>query len=631
MVAAGQADCLRIDHPDGLADPRAYFERLQAAVAAVRPDAAGDGNGRVIYLAIEKILAGHERLPERWPVHGTTGYRFMNVVNGLFVDRAARARFDRVYAAFIGEHFDFDEVLHRSKVLVALHSLASDVNSLAARLTRIAKRNRHTCDYTGSSIRRALIEVCACFPVYRTYADAAGASGDDRRHWSWALAQAQKRTPAAETSVYAFIGAALDGSLTREEPALADAILRFVLRFQQLTAPIMAKGMEDTSFYVYNRLVSLNEVGGDPRTFGFTVAAFHGATADRTRHWPHTMLATATHDSKRGEDVRTRIDVLSEMPAVWRLALRRWRQANRRHRSMVDRREAPSRNDEYLLYQTLLGAWPLGPLDDAGLESFRERIHAYMQKAVREAKVHTSWLNPDTAYEAALARFIDGALAGGEDNRFVQDLRPLADRLARHGCVNSLAQTLVKLTAPGVPDIYQGCELWSLALVDPDNRRAVDYAQRRRWLDDLQRDPRSPDARAAALLAEWPDGRVKLWLIARLLALRRERAAWFERAGYRPLRVEGTHARRALAYARHGDGRSMVVVVPRLWLPLASEEQPWPLGAAWGDTMLRLASDAPQWRNLLTDAALVRGPGATPRLALRDVLATFPVAALEPC
>jgi (1->4)-alpha-D-glucan 1-alpha-D-glucosylmutase len=625
LLARGQADCLRIDHPDGLSDPAAYFARLQAAARSVLPGEPLDTR-RAVYLVIEKILADHERLPESWPVHGTTGYRFMNVVNGLFVDTSARTRFDRLYAAFIGAPLDYDAVLRRSKTFILVHALAGDLSRLATALTRIARRDRHTCDFTRNSIRRALVEVIACFPVYRTYATPAGTSDDDRRHVDWAVAVAKRETPAAETSVYDFIGATLRGDLHPSDPDVADALGRFVVRFQQLTAPVNAKGMEDTAFYVYDRLVSLNEVGGNPGTFGFTIQAFHGASQDRAQTWPHTMLATATHDAKRGEDVRTRIDMLSEMPGAWRLALRRFGQINRRHRSTVDGEPAPSRNDEYLLYQTLLGAWPLGGLEDTELAAFRGRIQAYMQKAAREAKVHTSWVNPHAQYEGALARFIDGLLGTLEPNRFLQEFLPLQARIAHHGCVNSLAQIAIKLTSPGMPDVYQGTELWDLSLVDPDNRRPVDYAYRQRLLAEME------DATGAGLLSAWSDGRVKLWLMARLLALRRHRAAWFERAGYLPVAVHGAHATRTCAYVRKGEGALLLVAVPRLWMSIVREPGQWPLGPdVWGDTGLAVPGNAGAWRNALTGERIDATQAENiARLAMGDVLATFPVAVLEP-
>ena len=632
LVQVGAADALRIDHPDGLLDPVGYCERLQAAAAAVLPGPPLDpASGRAIYLVIEKILAGYERLAERWPVHGTTGYRFMNVVNGLFVDSRARPRFDRLYTAFTGEAAGFDVVLRQAKTLIVVNALSSDLNRLATQLTRIAKRDRHTCDFTRNAIRRALVDLTACFPVYRTYATAAGRSDEDRRYVDWALGVAKRQSPSAEQTVYEFIAAVLRGDLPKGDREVVDAATRFVERFQQFTAPATAKGMEDTSFYIYNRLASLNEVGGDPRAFGFTLAAFHAASQDRARVWPHTMVATATHDNKRGEDVRVRIDVLSEMPAGWRLALRRWRQLNRRHRSTVNGEPAPSRNDEYLLYQTLLGAWPLGPLDRAGLDGLRERIQAYMLKAVREAKVHTSWVNPSAEYEAALARFVDGLLGTLDGNRFLADFLPAQARIARHGCVNGLAQALVKLTSPGVPDTYQGTELWDLALVDPDNRRPVDYVRRAGWLREMAQWPQARAAEdAARLLDTWEDGRVKLWVTFRALALRRQHEAWLARAGYLPLTTTGTHAERVCAYARSGEGRLLVTVVPRLWMAMVPESDAWPLGRErWRDTALALPAHGSRWRNALTGECW-SAAGQPPSVLLGDVLSTFPVAVLEP-
>jgi (1->4)-alpha-D-glucan 1-alpha-D-glucosylmutase len=639
LVRTGAADALRIDHPDGLWDPAAYFARLQTAAAAVLPAPPLDpARGRAVYLVVEKILAGHERMPEEWPVHGTTGYRFLNVVNGLFVDPGARARFERLYAAFTGESASFDDVLRRSKALIAVHALASDLNRLATTLARIAKRDRHTCDFTRNAIRRALVDVVAAFPIYRTYVTPAGRSDDDRRFVDWAIGVARRQSVAAEQSVYDYVGAVLRGGPAPVDPEVAQDALRFVMRFQQFTAPVTAKGMEDTSFYVFNRLASLNEVGGDPRVFGFSLNAFHAASQDRAQRWPHTMLATATHDTKRGEDTRVRIDVLSEMPAGWRLALRRWRQVNRRHRSTVDGMPAPARNDEYLLYQTLLGTWPLTPLDDDALARYRERIQAYMQKAVREAKQHTSWVNPNPDYEDALTRFIDGLLGSTSPNRFLADFAAAQARVAQVGAVNGLAQVALKYLSPGVPDTYQGTELWDLALVDPDNRRPVDYAQRERWLREMAAWPaRDAAQNAAQLLTQWRDGRVKLWLSMQCLALR-ERHAWLATAGYLPVLATGAQARSICAFARTAEGRLLVVVVPRLWLGLVPDAQAWPLGeAAWHDTRLPMPPGPRRWRNVLTRDALELaaagappGSGEAPSLRVADVLADFPVALLEP-
>ena len=635
-IAAGKVQALRIDHPDGLLDPRGYCAALQARarslVGAIAEDAPAKPADLPIYLVLEKILADYERLAVDWPVHGTTGYRFLNVVNGLFVDTTARSRFDRLYSAFIGERLDFDRVARAAKKIIIVHSLASELNLLAAALTRIAKAERDTCDFTLNSLRRALVEIVACFPVYRSYITGGHRSSDDRRYVNWATTVAKGNSPASETSVFDFVRDILNGDrVLRDSEARRDAE-RFVGRFQQFTAPVMAKGLEDTSFYVYNRLVSLNEVGGDPRRFGFSVDAFHGASADRARNWPHTMLATSTHDNKRAEDVRARIDVLTEMPGAWRLTLRRWRQINRRLRTAIDGRAAPSANDEYLLYQTLLGAWPLGEIDEAALADFRARIQRYMQKAVREAKVHTSWINPNVAYEAALAAFIDGVLSPTAANPFLQDFVPAQKRVARFGCLNSLSQVLLKLASPGVPDFYQGTELWDFSLVDPDNRRPVDYARRRAVLEELDRAPaqeRDAANTARALLDHWADGRVKLWLIARLLGWRMRHAQWFDEASYLPIRAHGDRAAHVVSFARvHRDGW-MLAIAPRLYVGVTGGGDGWPLGEpAWHDTTLMLPTSAPRrWRNVLTGASRV-APDEPGELAIAAVLDAFPVALL---
>jgi (1->4)-alpha-D-glucan 1-alpha-D-glucosylmutase len=634
-IAGGKVDALRVDHPDGLLDPRGYFVAVQArARTLLRHGAAGAAPSSApkdaIYLVLEKILADYEQLPDDWPVDGTTGYRFMNVVNGLFVDTGARSRFDRLYRTFIGERLDFDAVARQSKTLIIVHSFASDLNLLAAALTRIAKAERDTCDFTLNTLRRALVAVVACFPVYRTYVTPERRSSDDRRYVEWAVTIAKRNSPASETSVFDFVRDILNGERVSRDPARQQAVSHFIGRFQQFTAPVTAKGLEDTSFYVYNRLTSLNEVGGDPRHFGFSVDAFHGASADRARKWPHTMLATSTHDNKRAEDVRARIDVLTEMPAAWRLALRRWRQMNRRLRTTLDGVPAPSPNDEYLLYQTLLGTWPLCDVDEAALAAFRTRIQRYMQKAVREAKVHTSWINPNPQYEAALERFIDGLLGSLSSNAFVHDFLQAQAYVAHYGCVNSLAQTALKLTSPGVPDFYQGTELWDFSLVDPDNRRPVDYERRS---IALEASPDSTDATSnaavRAMLDRWPDGHVKQWLIARILGWR-ARNGWFESAAYVPIRARGKRAAHVVCFARsHRDGWTLSVV-PRLCVALTDQKPSWPLGAAvWHDTVITLPAAAPrQWQSVLTGATCFAEGSTRNVVSIAALLDAFPTAFL---
>ncbi len=634
LLDEGKVDALRIDHPDGLYDPPQYFERLQTRARAKvsgRPDIEVAGN---VYIALEKILAEHERLPEHWPVHGTTGYRFLNVVNGLFVDGAAEARMDRIYAAFIGQRMNYDALLRQTKIMIMTAALTSELNVLANALNRIAKADRRNRDFTLNSLRRALVEIVASFPVYRTYATVDGVRSEDRRYLEWAVALARKRSPIANTGVFDFIRAVLTGAAAGADAGYRELAGNFIGRFQQFTAPVMAKSMEDTSFYTYNRLASLTEVGGDPRTFGFSLNAFHAASQDRAKTWPHTMLATSTHDNKRAEDVRARINVLSEMPAAWRLALRRWSRLNVRKKTAISGEPAPSPNDEYLLYQTLLGAWPPGAIDQAGLDAFRERIQGYMLKAVREAKVQTSWVNPNEEYERALSGFVDALLKSVKRNPFLTDFLPAQKRIARYGMLNSLSQVLIKFISPGVPDIYQGNELWDYSLVDPDNRRPVDYVKRAAMLRELQAlfPPAGggPAADLRRLLDSMEDGRIKLYLTWKALALRTRYQDLFEHGGYLALPAAGERAEHVCAFARAHEGVKVIAVAPRLYFGLTDGDDRLQLGAAiWGDTRIALPESATEYRDELTGARFK--PDKTKdqlRLPLADVLANFPVALL---
>ncbi len=629
LVAQGKVDGLRIDHPDGLHDPGQYFGCLQER-AAGKPLAPGEP--LPLYLVIEKILADHEQLPADWPIHGATGYRFANLANALFVDPAAARRMTRVYADFVDEEVDFEELVHHAKKLIMDTALASELNVLANRLARIATMNRDTCDFTLNGLRDALAAVVACFPVYRSYVSSAGLAPDDRRHIEWATAVAKKRSPAADVSIFDFVQGVLTTDIAQgRSAAFHEAVIAFAMKFQQFSSPVMAKGVEDTAFYRYHRLVSLNDVGGEPRRFGLSVAAYHAATRTRAQRWPHNLLATSTHDSKRAEDVRTRIDVLSEMPAAWKLMLKRWRRINRAKKREIDGHAAPSANDEYLLYQTLIGTWPLGDPAAVDLDAFRERITAYMIKAGREAKEHSSWVNVNEAYESALADFIAALLAPGEKNLFLADFVPMARRITHHGLLNSLALTLLKLTSPGVPDIYQGCELWQFNLVDPDNRRPIDFAQRQQLLEELRQfDDASQEAWAQplrAMLDDMNDGRIKLHLIRRALALREQFSDVFRDGDYQPLAVSGEHAMHVCAYARRLDKRAVMAIVPRLTVNLLGDRVRMPLGAEiWGDTQIELprALARRQWVNVLTGKPLVL-PGA---LTLAEALTELPVALL---
>jgi (1->4)-alpha-D-glucan 1-alpha-D-glucosylmutase len=627
FIADGKVDGLRIDHPDGLYDPAQYFERLRRSIAAAVSNSGNESR----YVVIEKILTGLERLPAEWPVCGTTGYDFANLVNGLFVDPAAATRFERIYRNIVGDDINFDDLAYRCRKLIIRVALPSELNVLADHLARIALSKRHTCDFTLNSLREALTEVVASFPVYRTYVSLSGASETDLGYIRIAVDSAKSRSPAADTSVFDFIREVL---LTRiaegHDAAYRSAVTAFAMKFQQFTSPVMAKGIEDTAFYRYHRLVSLNDVGGDLRRFGITTAEFHLANRERLRDWPHTMLATSTHDSKRSEDVRARINVLSEMPALWRLRVRDWQRFNRSHRSAISDKPAPSPNDEYLLYQTLVGAWPSETLDDTkDWRTFSDRIESYMLKAIRESKQNTSWINQNIAYENAVSSFVRALLNPSSKNRFLDDFVPFQRLVARLGLWNSLSQTLLKLTSPGVPDIYQGNDLWDFSLVDPDNRRPVDYSHRRQVFDSIRRWSSNPDATSVSHLLENPeDGRIKLYLIWKTLCLRKQWPDVFQQGEYLPLPVQGEKANHVVAFMRRSESASVLVVVPRLVAGLLGDSNLLPIGSkVWGDThvLVPFCDSGEKYRNAFTGEILDL-PKADAQIAASELLGYFPVA-----
>jgi (1->4)-alpha-D-glucan 1-alpha-D-glucosylmutase len=627
LLRRGEVTGLRIDHPDGLYDPAGYFRRLQEAAA----EALGTSGSPAVYVLAEKILAHHEGLPEDWPISGTTGYEFTNLVNGVFVNAAGEAGMDRAYRRFLGRSLDFEEILYSSKRFIMRSALASELNVLSRRLLRISEYGRRSFDFTINVLRDALSEIVAAFPVYRTYITAAGVSESDRRYVDWAAARAKKRSTAADTSAFDFIRDVLllESGGPEEYRGM---VVHFVMKFQQYTGPMMAKGMEDTALYIYNRLISLNEVGGEPERFGVSVSAFHHLNGERMRRWPNSMLSTSTHDTKRSEDVRARVNVLSEIPNQWRGQLIRWARTNRSRRRETDGGVAPSRNDEYLLYQTLVGAWPLGELDERGLAELRERILAYMEKAIREAQVHTSWINVNEEYEVAIVGFVEALLSPAENNLFLEEFAPFARRVSRLGALNSLSQTLLKLTAPGVPDIYQGNELWDFSLVDPDNRRPVDYSLREKLLAGLKAlDEGSLAAGARSLLDGWEDGRPKLHLTRRALALRNERPELFERGEYVPLEAEGERADHLVAFARRLGEEAAISVSPRLYASLTDDSGPLlPDPETWAGTRIEVPElPGADYRNVLT-GEVVRAEERNGRLLLpaTDLLKSFPVALL---
>lgn len=632
LVSTGKVNGLRIDHPDGLYDPAKYFQELQQGIGGDR-----SGESRPLYVVAEKILTGNERLRTEWPIHGTTGYEFANLVNGLFVDPSTATRMERIYRSFTGRSQEVRDMVYDCKRLILKVALASELNVLANALSRIALANRHTCDFTVNSLRSALSEIIASFPVYRTYIADEHVSPEDRRYIEQAVATGAKRSNLPDPSVFDFIRKVLLIESDGEEPKwYRNAFIRFTMKFQQVTSAVMAKGLEDTAFYRYNRLVSLNEVGGDPTVYGVSPKVFHHANQQRLRHWPHSVLASSTHDSKRSEDVRARINVLSEMPAQWRSALRRWREWNRSKKKSLEGLSAPDRNDEYLLYETLVGAWPLQDLDPQNWETFVDRIQRYMFKAIREAKERSSWANPNTDYENAVNEFIRAVLDRKRKNRFLKDFQEFQSRVARIGLFNSLSQTLLKLTCPGAPDVYQGSELWDLSLVDPDNRRPIDYTRRQELLRGLLNREKQRECEAGcdarSLLESVEDGRAKLFLIWKSLNYRRQHGERFQKGAYIPLTAHGPAATHVCAFARQFEGGTAIVAVPRLCATLLGDK-PTPIGhEVWGATYLELPAEigAADFTNVLTgEIVQIQEQEEHRTLVLTTVLRNFPVALLS--
>ncbi|MEW5762743.1 MAG: malto-oligosyltrehalose synthase [Bacillota bacterium] len=642
LAREGWITGLRIDHLDGLRDPAGYLDRLQQALG---------GGSSGFYIVAEKILAEDEELPAGWPVHGTTGYDFLNTVNLLFVDGRGAAALDGVYTRFTGERADFAAVVHAQKRRVMRELFPGEVANLVRQLARLAEDDRHARDLTCPELEEALVEVTASLPVYRTYTRDFAMAARDRAYVESALAAAARYDPALEPAL-SFLGRVLLLNFPAYLPAeRRRAWLDFVLRWQQLTGPIMAKGFEDTALYVYSRLLSLNEVGGNPAATGISAADFHRRSLIRGARWPHSLNATSTHDTKRSEDVRARINVLSEIPAAWAARLARWRAWNEGKKAAVHGRPVPDGNTELLLYQTLLGAWPLA---EEEIPAFRERLERYLVKATREAKVHTSWLKPDPAYEEALLAFARRILEPGGGNPFPEDFLAFQKVVAYYGALGSLAQTLLKIASPGVPDFYQGTELWNFSLVDPDNRRHVDFKRRAALLAALRaREGAGRAALAGELVRTWADGQIKLYTVYRALSFRRERCELFAAGEYLPLEAMGPRREYVVAFARRLDGEWVLAAVPRLAARLQVENagqdkdhlpplRP-PLGAeAWGATSLVLPAAAPaHWENVFTEEKITapaslfgRATGAqtgVKLLPLASIFRTFPVALLAGC
>ena len=630
LVKEGSVEGLRIDHSDGLLDPAEYFRRIQRACMSAR------NVSRRCYVVTEKILVGNENLRADWDIEGTTGYDFLGLVNGLFVDRDRRRVFHRLYESFTGSSPSYEDLIYASKTLILQTSMSGELNVLAGKLDKISEQHRWSRDFTGASLRHVLRETVACFPIYRTYITALASRPDpeDERHIRNAISRAKRRNQSTDESVFDF----LQSVLLLDDPEGIDIAQRaerreFILSFQQFTAPVMAKGLEDTAFYRHFPLSSLNEVGGDLRQFGISPAAFHARNLDRRRSWPHALLATSTHDTKRSEDVRARINVLSEIPVEWHRAIRSWHGLNLGWKTKIADAERPSTAEEYFFYQALAGVWPL---NDPGPEEWEElvaRLRAYMRKSLREAKIHSSWINPNESYEEAVDQFVRLSLESSLENTFVREFRAFVRKIKSAGMWNSLSQTLLKIASPGVPDFYQGTEIWNFSLVDPDNRRPVDYSRQCQLLKRLRElQLRGALAVLEELTGDLTDGAIKLYVISRALCFRKSNVDLLLRGSYVPLRATGRLQNHAIAFARALGRRSVIAAAGRFFMALGAETRKPTGPEIWSDSALQLRRDVPRtaYRDVFSgrtvEIVVQHGRHILP---LAEVFAHLPLALLE--
>jgi (1->4)-alpha-D-glucan 1-alpha-D-glucosylmutase len=626
LLAEGKVTGLRVDHVDGLLDPETYLNRLQTKASRVSPE-------NPVYLIVEKILGREEQLSTEWPTCGTTGYEFLSAVNDLLIDNSGLRELETIYAEFTGQIETFSDVSYQRNKQVIWQLFTAEAHALGHHLGRLAAQDWLARDVPMTELLDALVETTACLPIYRTYIRTTTLGDHDRNYIHHALAMARRRTTEAEIGdpAFEFLRRVLLIEPSGDNPKLPDDYLHFVMRWQQFSGPVMAKGLEDTAGYVHNSLISRNEVGTDPvrNNPPLDIPGFHRFLEQRAQLWPHSLNTTSTHDTKRSEDVRARLHVLSEIPGDWKTALTRWRRLNQPFRSSVKGLSVPAPEEEVLLYQTLLGSWPL---DSAEEESFPARVAEFLLKAAREAKTYTAWVLPDENHEKALLRFADKVL-NHEHTAFRRDFLRLQRKLAFHGAINSLAQLLLKITAPGLPDFYQGCELWDFSMVDPDNRRPVDFRHRIQMLEDTRREHGNGSRRFfSQLLKHWQDGRIKLFLSDRALDFRRANASLYQQGQYIPLETFGPHQQSLCAFTRRLDNQWAITLVPRLTTRLAPTGR-WPLGETiWLDTSVELPADAPdRWHNTLTGETVETTPGhdGHKTLAISAVLKTFPCALLH--
>ncbi|NUN24286.1 MAG: malto-oligosyltrehalose synthase [Candidatus Jettenia caeni] len=658
LIKEGKVTGLRVDHPDGLYNPLLYFQMLQrrcflyTKLGSMKnveetPDAEAtilkqydelllsNPQAKPFFIISEKILIKGEKMPEDWPVFSTTGYVFLISLNGIFVETANAKAFDTLYSRIMKSKGNFQDIVYEKKKFIMEVFMSSEVNTLGHFLDEISEKNRHTRDFTLNSLTSIIKETIAFFPVYRTYITTPEVTERDTRYIELAIAKAKRKNPIINESIYDFLKEILmlkyfknlDNDAKREW-------VDFVMRFQQITGPVMAKGLEDTALYVYNRLVSLNEVGGSPDRFGTPLETFHGQNIETSKLWPNALIATSTHDSKRSEDVRGRINVLSEIPDEWRECLMRWRRLNKKKMVISEIQMAPDSNEEYLLYQTLLGAWPVEHMNTSEYGIFMKRIKDYTLKALREAKVNTSWKSPNVTYENAVMDFVEAILKDVRGNLFLKDFQLFQKRISHYGMYNSLSQTLLKMTSPGIPDFYNGTEIWDFSLVDPDNRRPVDYRVRMKILEELKKQESeiSLEKLARELTVKRENGKIKLYVIYKALNYRKEQRELFERGEYIPLTVTGGKSYNICAFARRFESKNIITIAPRFFTKLIPQVEMLPLGnEVWKDTciVIPFAETGTKYRNIFTGEIVAAKEQQGTVLPLSEVFTNFPVALME--
>lgn len=622
-------DGLRIDHIDGLWDPEKYLKDIQERCSSLSESP--------YYVIVEKILSGNEKLCFEWPIDGSVGYDFLDQVNRLFVFQENKNNFVSLYKSFTDESSNIFKSLYACKKLILLVSMSSELYILSRYLDRVSQQHRSSRDFTADSLKTALRDVIACFPVYRSYIRSepeVKIGEEDKQYVLTAISRAKYLNPVIPPHIFDFIESVL---LLNHPDGLDDTQKRerenFVMRFQQLTGPVMAKGLEDTFFYRYYPLASLNEVGSDPYNFGLSIDEFHKKNIERWQYWPHSLLATSTHDTKRSEDVRARINVLSEVPNEWEQAIHRWTQLNQEHKQQIDNDLIPDRNDEYFIYQTLVGSWPLYPMDPSAHLNYMNRISAYIDKASKEAKVHTSWVNPNKKYDHQMQQFLQKILnSDTSSNKFLSDFLAFIPRIISAGMLNSLSQILLKFTSPGIPDIYQGNEIWNFKLVDPDNRHPVDFSSRKYLLENLLEKEKNFPGFLSSFLKHPEDGRVKLYITMKSLQLRQKNPELFLEGSYIPLRVEGNKQNHIIAFARLNENKGVIVVTTRFFTSLLSNEGIYINSENWQENRVELPPELSQfqYRDVFTGNEIIteRNDSIT-YFNLEKVLDIFPFALLE--